>query len=226
MAPLRIKICGITSLQDGRAAAEAGADYLGFICYDKSPRYVDPDLARKILEGLTPQFPNLSGVGVFVNEDPELAKEIVEEAGFQTMQLHGEENPESIESFVMPGIELFKAIKVRGRESLEAMAGFSGVDAFLCDAYDPNFAGGTGKSYDCRILRPWTEQFPIFLAGGLTPESVAGAILAAHPYGVDVSSGVEQRPGKKDHDKVRRFIGQARAAQKRLQLELDRTQRD
>ena len=223
MCPLRIKICGITSLEDGRAAAQAGADYLGFICYDKIPRYVNPALAKKILEALAPQFPNLGGVGVFVNEEPEVVSEIVEETGFQAMQLHGNETPESIAEFLMPGIDLFKAIKVRGRESLEAMAEYGGVDAFLCDAYDPNLPGGTGKSYDYGLLRPWTEHFCIFLAGGLTPETVGGAILAAHPYGVDVSSGVELRPGKKDHDKVRRFIQQARATERKLRLDLEKT---
>lgn len=215
----RIKICGITSISDGRCAAEAGADFLGFIFYSKSPRYVEPAAAGEITAALREEFgrdaPRM--VGVFVDEPPDRVREILADAGLDLAQLHGSEPPAELR-MLYP--RAFKVIRPQSRGDAEAMiASFYDVvpDAddlpqFLIDAYHPWKFGGTGEMTDLAVAKLIAGRFRLLLAGGLTPETVGPAIERVRPWGVDVSSGVEREKGIKDHDKVRAFIAAAREA--------------
>lgn len=200
----KVKICGITSLEDALVAVEAGADALGFVFYEKSPRYQDPESAARIIAGLPPF---VQVVGLFVNAGLDFVNRTADSCRLDIVQLHGEESPaycQSVQRRVM------KAFRVRGMESLAAMADYR-VAGYLLDAYSPNSYGGTGECFDweCAVLAKGCG--PIILAGGLHPDNVATAVSRVAPYAVDVSSGVESSPGRKDPDKVRRFIQQAKS---------------
>jgi phosphoribosylanthranilate isomerase len=198
-----VKICGITNIDDAMAAVDAGANMLGFV-FAKSPRKVGPQTARKIIRELP------SGtikVGVFVDEKIERIREIAELCSLDFVQLHGAETVEYTRELSIPFI---KAFRLKDESVLEQIENF-GADKFLIDSYDPNLAGGTGKTADFSLAARAAELGEAILAGGLNPENVAKAILAVKPYGVDVSSGVELRPGKKDHDKIRTFIAEAKS---------------
>ena len=201
-----VKICGITNLQDGLAAAEAGADALGFVFYPASPRAISLEAAAK----LTPQLPPfLVKVGVFVDAPEAAVLRAIAECGLNLLQFHGAEPPEYCRQF---GLMTMKACRVRDAASLEALAHYS-TDAFLLDAYAPDKPGGTGAVFNWDLaLEAQKLARPIFLAGGLTPENVGEAVRRVRPYGVDVSSGVEAEPGRKDHAKVRAFIQAAKGA--------------
>lgn len=196
-----IKICGITNLEDARLAADLGARALGFIFYPKSPRAVTPDTARQIIAGLPPL---VLSVGVFVNEPAAMVLEVAEMVRLDWLQLHGEEPPDYCRYL---NRNVMKAIRVRSRQSLEQMQPYQGiVRAFLLDSHKAGQRGGTGESFDWSLARAARQYGQIVLAGGLTPDNVAGAIREAAPGGVDVASGVEARPGKKDHVRLRAFF--------------------
>ncbi len=201
----RVKICGITSVEDAAAAVEAGADALGFVFVPGTPRLIRPEAAARIV-GELPPF--VTTVGVFVNQPLAEVLRIAAQCGLQAAQLHGEEPAEY--SRRIP-VRVIKAIRVREAEDLRAMATYP-AHAFLLDAFVEGQRGGTGTSISWELARQAKGRVPIILAGGLRPETVGEAVRAVRPYGVDVSSGVERSPGRKDHEKVREFIAAVREA--------------
>jgi phosphoribosylanthranilate isomerase len=199
---IKIKICGITNAQDAEAAVTGGADALGFVFYPQSPRYLEAAVAKRIIAQLPPF---VLSVGVFVNQDQETIRHVFDECGLSFAQLHGDETPMFCESL---GRTVLRALRLRDRGSLLALAeykGRMGVRGFVVDAFSSESYGGTGQTVDWALAREVAKAAPILLAGGLTPSNVQGAIRQVQPYGVDVSSGVEQSPGKKDHEKMRAF---------------------
>ena len=201
---LTVKICGITTLEDARFCAGAGADFLGFIQHERSPRYVAPQDARAILEWIY----GPKSVGVFVNERAETINRIVAETGFDFAQLHGEETPEMCAAIEAPVI---KAIRVEPGDDAGSlrrrMAPFRPyVEYVLLDTHHADLWGGTGTPFDWQQARDLSGDFPILLAGGLGADNVAAAVEAVRPAGVDVSSGLESAPGHKDFDKVTAFF--------------------
>ncbi len=198
---MRVKICGITNKEDALLAADLGAQALGFIFYAKSPRSIKPQVARQIIAQLPPL---VLSVGVFVNEAAALVLEVVEMVRLDWVQLHGEEPPEYCR-FLSRNV--MKAIRVKDQSSLALMASYQGsVRAFLLDTHKTGQQGGTGESFDWSLARQARDAGPIVLAGGLHPGNVAAAIREVSPLAVDVASGVEASPGKKDHDKLRAFF--------------------
>jgi len=202
----RVKICGITNADDGRVAVEAGADMLGFIFYPPSPRYVTPEQAQAIIASLSPSLP---AVGVFVNEDFETITRIAHTSGIQIVQLHGEESPALCRQLPWRVLKTFRFTDQVRPEMMPQYA----VDAFLIEGFHAGFYGGGGARADWQRVALLHGYGHIILAGGLTPENVREAIRLVHPYAVDVCSGVEATPGKKDWHKVRAFIAQAKAPQ-------------
>jgi phosphoribosylanthranilate isomerase len=202
----RVKICGITNLADGLAAVEAGADALGLNFYEKSPRHISLKNAAEISKQLPPF---IMRVGLFVNADEDLVTRAIGECGLTLLQFHGDEPPEFCTQF---GLMSMKAFRIRDEESLKPIPEFQ-TDAYLLDAYSPEARGGTGEQFNWDLAVE-AQKFgkPIFLAGGLTPENVAEAVRKVKPFGVDVASGVESAPGKKETAKVRAFIAAVRAA--------------
>lgn len=211
----RVKICGITRTEDAALAVELGADALGFV-FAESPRRVSPEKVREIL-GALPGLPSVTPVGVFVNESPERIWEIVAECGLRAVQLHGDESPEVAEELAgvrhrASGIPVIKAIRVRDGSSLDTLTSCP-ASAFLLDAYSPEAYGGTGQRFDWDLARQAVATGrQIVLSGGLTPETVGEAIRTVRPFGVDVSSGVEVAPGRKDPAKLRAFFEAVREA--------------
>jgi phosphoribosylanthranilate isomerase len=204
---IKVKICGITNMEDARVAVEAGADALGFVLYGKSPRQVDPKTVRSIVAELPPF---VLPIGVFVNEDPQVVRQVMEECGLALAQLHGDESASYCERLGRPVI---KALRLKDRSGFLALAEFRGranVRGFVIDSFSTDAYGGTGHTGDWSLAEETARAAPILLAGGLTPANVAEAVRIVHPYGVDVSSGVEMHPGKKDPDKFRAFIEAAR----------------
>jgi phosphoribosylanthranilate isomerase len=199
-----VKICGITSVADGLAAAEAGADALGLMFYEKSPRYIPPAAAVEIARHLPP---SVIKVGVFVNAPPEMVHRAIGECGLNLLQFHGEESPEYCAGFP---VMTMKAFPIRDAKSVKELPDFR-TDAWLLDAFVPDVKGGTGTTFNWDLAIE-AQKFgrPIFLAGGLTAENVGEAVRKVHPYGVDVSSGVESSPGKKDARKMREFVRNAK----------------
>ena len=204
----RVKICGITSAADGIVAAEAGADMIGLMFYEKSPRHITMAQAAEISRELPPF---VMRVGVFVNPDESLVTRAIAECGLGLLQFHGDETTDFCTQF---GVMSMKALRVRGPETLEELEHFR-TDAFLLDAYSKSGLGGTGETFNWDLAVE-AQKFgkPIFLAGGLTPENVAAAVLKVQPFAVDVSSGVESAPGKKDAARVRAFIAAVKNAGK------------
>jgi phosphoribosylanthranilate isomerase len=200
---VRVKVCGITSLEDALAAVEAGADALGFV-FAPSPRQVTPEQAAAILRELPPF---VTSVGLVVDQDPRPLREV---CPVDVVQFHGSEPPEAL---LAAGCRAVKAFRLRGEADLEPLRRYASAAAFLLDAYVPGIQGGTGHRF------PWdlaveARRFgrPLIVAGGLTPENVALCVRTTRPYAVDVSSGVEAAPGRKDPAKLRDFIAAAREA--------------
>jgi len=204
--PVKVKICGITSLADGRAAAEAGADALGFMFYEPSPRYVSLEAAAAISRQLPP---SLLRVGVFVDAPADLVFRAIGQCRLNLLQFHGGEPPAYCLQF---GLRSMKAFRLESVVSLQRLADYP-TDAWLLDAAAPGKLGGTGQTFNWDLARA-AQQLgrPVFLAGGLTPENVAEAVRRVRPYAVDVSTGVESAPGRKDPAKVRAFVQAAKAA--------------
>jgi phosphoribosylanthranilate isomerase len=198
---IRVKICGISDVSSALVASEAGADAIGLI-FAPSRRQVTPQRAREITAALPPF---VSKVGVFVDEDHHRIEDLASACGLQAVQLHGAESPEFCEGF---GVPVIKAIRVKDASSLEGLSDYR-VSAFLLDTYDASALGGTGKAFDWSLAARATQIHRVILSGGLTPENVMSALTRVHPYGVDVSSGVET-DGTKDHGKIRAFIRRVR----------------
>jgi len=200
---MKVKICGITNLDDALQACACGADALGFVFYAKSPRCVTPDVAQAIIAALPPF---VTTVGLFVNEQPQTVRAIAGQCGLDIIQLHGDEGPEDCD---FAPLRTIKALRVKDARSLAGHEQFK-TSALLLDAWVKDAYGGTGHSFNWELAAEIAKQRPVVLAGGLTPENVAEAITAVRPYAVDVSSGVESAPGKKDPAKVKAFIDAAR----------------
>lgn len=198
----RVKVCGITNLEDALAALDAGADLLGFNFYRRSPRYVSPAQARRVVERMPA---GVTCVGVFVNEPaPEDVEHIAREAGLGTVQLHGDETPDYCQS--LRGLDTIKALRVGRDFNVGSLDAYS-TGAVLLDAYVKGERGGTGHTFDWSLASLARERVDrLFLAGGLTPDNVAAAVAAVRPYAVDVCSGVETAPGRKSPELMRRFV--------------------
>ena len=200
---VKVKVCGITNAEDAWAAVEAGADALGFIFHEQSPRYVVPVVASRIIAELPPLIVT---VGVFVNEGMATVRSIMDTCGLAMAQLHGDENASYCHELSRPSM---KALRLKDRGSLLALAeyqGRGGVRGFVLDTFSELTYGGTGQVTDWALAADVAKSTRILLAGGLTPDNVTEAIRAVRPYGVDVSSGVEAAPGKKDPAKIRAFL--------------------
>ena len=201
---VRVKICGITSIDDARAAVGAGADALGFMFYEPSPRCVTPEQAAAIIAKLPT---HVAKVGVFVDADEAAVRATAATAGLDTLQFHGNESPDFCTQFKLRTI---KAFRVKDGESLGQLAGY-GTDAWLLDSYVQGVPGGTGERFNWDLaVEAKRLGCPILLAGGLTPDNAGEAVDQVAPFGLDVSSGVEAAPGRKDAAKVAAFIASAR----------------
>lgn len=202
---VKIKICGITNVEDALAASEAGADALGFNFYKKSPRYVEPAKAAEIINQLPPF---VTPVALFVNEREEKIRDIMFTTGIKVLQFQGDERPEFCQRF---GTRTIKAFQVKDKESLKQMVHYH-VSALLLDTYKEGMRGGTGATFDWHLAVVAKTFGRILLAGGLTPANVGEAVKLVQPYGVDVASGVEKEKGIKDHVKIKKFISEVRKA--------------
>lgn len=198
-----VKICGITNLEDALACVEFGADALGFNFYAKSPRRVSLERATKILEDVPS---SILKVGVFVNEPEQNVKDIAVELGLDYLQFHGDETPSYCEQFATP---YWKAFRLKDEKTLELMRKYA-CDYYLVDSFTAQVYGGSGVTANWDLAREAKKVGKIILAGGLTPENVAEAIRTVLPDGVDVASGVEEKPGRKDAAKLERFITNVR----------------
>lgn len=205
MKPVRVKICGITNIEDAQAAVAAGADAIGLVFYAASPRAVSIEQARAIAYAVGP-FVTITGL--FVDADPAFVQSVLAKVPLQLLQFHGDETRTYCESFQRP---YMKVLRMKPElDVTEMIANYPTASAILLDAYRPGVPGGTGETFDWARV-PKTSTKPIVLAGGLTPDNVAIAIAATDVYGVDVSGGVESAPGKKDHSKIEAFIDNAQA---------------
>jgi phosphoribosylanthranilate isomerase len=202
---IRVKVCGITTLADALLCAEAGADALGFIFVEDTPRHVTPGTAAAIVRALPPF---VTPVGVFWDHAPGHVKAVAEACGLRALQFHGAEAPEDLEGY---GLAVIKTIRVSGAADLGAIERYRGrVAAVLLDSAARWSEGEPRQPIEWTLAREAAAGGPVILSAGLTPDNVARAIAVARPYAVDVNSGVEARPGRKDPDKVRRFIAAAR----------------
>ncbi|WP_017305674.1 phosphoribosylanthranilate isomerase [Spirulina subsalsa] len=202
---MRIKICGITQPEQGQAIAALGITTLGFICVERSPRFISPPHLKNLLATLPP---GLHKIGVFVNASLAEIQEIVTLTGLTGIQLHGEESPRFCQALrqEVPGVELWKALRVKTPQHLQTVEDYAPfVDAVLLDAYHPQQYGGTGQVLNWADLMDFAPPVPWFLAGGLTPENIREALKQVQPSGIDLSSGVERSPGDKDLQKVARL---------------------
>lgn len=200
---VRVKICGITSVQDALVAAEAGCDAIGLVFYPRSPRSVSIEMARNIAN-VIPPF--IARVGVFVDAEERVVRDVLEQVELTLLQFHGDELPDSCNHF---GLPYMKTISVDASVELENIEQkYDSAAGFLLDTYDPVIKGGTGRSFDWSLW-PKSSNKPLILAGGLTPENVGEAVKITKPWGVDVSGGVEDEIyGKKNPRKIRAFINE------------------
>lgn len=202
MASPQIKVCGLTTSREARACVAAGARAIGFVAYPKSPRFIDAQAMRRIADDLPPA---VCTVGVFVNETFERIMRTVAAGGLKAVQLHGRESPDLVTALAAEGVLVIKALFANGRPPFEAARHYSAAATFLVEAAGGPLPGGNAMDWRWAEARRVSTRRPVVLAGGLTPENVREAIEAARPDGVDVSSGVELRPGRKDPAKVAAF---------------------
>jgi len=207
-----VKICGVTNWRDAKLAIEAGADFLGFNFYPRSPRYITPARARQIVRRL-PR--SVRAVGVFVNEDAATIRRISRAVGLQMAQLHGEESPQTVAE-IARALPVIKAFRVRRGFRPATLRRYRAARAFLLDGYSPRRRGGAGEQFDWRIVERARRFGKIFLAGGVRPENATDAVLRVRPYALDVCSGVESKPGKKDAARLRELTTQVAAANRKL----------
>ncbi len=195
----KVKVCGITNYEDAAAAMDMGADLLGFNFYLKSPRYVTPQKAVQIIDRL-PGY--VDTAGVFVNASIEQINEAKNICQLDWIQLHGDEDPDFCRSFLSHNVKTMKAIRVKDQTDIQKADSFF-TDAVLLDAFDPNKYGGTGLTFDWNVIGHISKR--VFLAGGINPDNAADAVKLG-VYGIDVCSGVEAEPGKKDHNKMKQLF--------------------
>ena len=201
-----IKICGITNLDDALAAVHAGVDALGFNFYKPSPRYIPPSAAREIVEQLPA---TVLTVGVFVNEESQAVMSIANEAGVKALQLHGEESPAYCRD--LSDFYVIKALAVSDSFDAKQSQAYD-VDAIMLDTKDTRLHGGTGRVFDWSVAHEASQLVPkLYLAGGLSPENVAEAVATVRPYAVDACSSLEDRPGIKNHERMRAFVETVRS---------------
>lgn len=212
MRKVKVKICGITNWVDARRACEAGADFLGFNFYPRSPRYVDPATARAIVSRL-PE--HVAAVGVFVNEKEESMLSTARAVGLDYLQLHGDESP-ALVSRLRRSFAVVKAVRVRKSFRAAELRRFKDASAILLDGFDRRLRGGTGKTFDWSRARGTRRRLRIFLAGGITAENVRDAVRAVQPYAIDVCSGVEAAPGKKDPAKIKALMRAVNGAHRKM----------
>lgn len=199
---MRVKICGITKVEQGQAIAKLGATALGFICVEASPRYVTPQQIQAIVAQL---LQPVDCIGVFADTTIEEITQVVSSSNLSAVQLHGNESPQFCHTLrqTLPEVEILKALRVKTPECLNQAATYAScVDSLLLDAYHPQMLGGTGKTLDWKTLQKFRPTYPWLLAGGLTPHNILEALQGLQPQGIDLSSGVERSPGDKDLDKV------------------------
>ncbi|MBI3586923.1 MAG: phosphoribosylanthranilate isomerase [Ignavibacteriales bacterium] len=204
MQELFVKICGITNLEDAQHAVLCKADAIGFIFYEESPRFIPHHRAAEIVKKL-PE--HVSKIGVFVNADRKFIHEVVSHVNLSAVQLYGNEGPDDLVNYEASVIKVFR---VKDDFDVEVMRNYI-VDAFLLDTHKEGMMGGTGTTFNWNLAVAAKEYGKIILSGGLTPENIEEAVRFVQPYGVDVSSGVEASPGKKDPQKVREFIMRAKS---------------
>jgi phosphoribosylanthranilate isomerase len=202
-----IKVCGVTTLEDARAVVEAGVDAIGLNFVPSSKRYIEPAVARSLVQEVGRKA--VSWVGVVADVPTERLAALRAEVGLDWIQLHGAESPEDLER-LLPGA--FKALPIADAKDVARAASFGG-DRILVDAHVPGTLGGTGQTFDWNLVSDLVRRRRVVLAGGLRPENVAEAIVRCAPWGVDVASGVESAPGRKDPAAVREFVRRARAAE-------------
>lgn len=203
MLAVKVKICGLTNYEDAFAAADMGADMVGFNFYQKSPRYLKPEKAAKIIDQL-PAFVDV--VGLFVNAPFDQITQTIEQCQLDWVQLHGDETNKFCEQFRSLNTRTMKAIRVRDKRDIKRAEEYF-TDAILLDAFDPKKYGGTGLSFDWNIIGNISKR--VFLAGGISAENIEKAVKLGI-YGIDVCSGIESRPGKKDHAKMRKLFDKIR----------------
>jgi phosphoribosylanthranilate isomerase len=206
---MKVKICGITNREDALLAVDLGADALGFIFVSSSPRYIQPTIASNIIKELPPF---ITTVGVFVDSSKEEISSVIQQTGITTVQLHGNESPQFCTKMQIPVIKAFRVDKnfqVSGLSKYE-------VSSFLLDTYVEGSLGGTGKTFDWKTAIEAKKIGKIILAGGLHPENIVEAIQVVQPYAVDVNSGVEQTPGRKEREKLERLFRNIQKAQETL----------
>ena len=204
---IRVKICGITRLRDAMAACACGADALGFVFHDRSPRFISPDKASRIIRTLPPF---VSSVGVFVDSSLDDILRLVTTCGLTAVQLHGVESPEFCRRIP---VKVIKTFRVKSNRLPVGLSSYD-VDAILLDTFVQGVPGGTGRPFPWQLARAAAQYGRVILAGGLNAGNVVEAIEAARPYGVDVSSGVEQTPGRKDLRLMKQFINRIKEYQK------------
>jgi phosphoribosylanthranilate isomerase len=199
------KVCGIMNSEDAREAADAGADAIGLI-FAESPREVNVEEARRISVALPD---GVLKVGVFVDAEPEEVLETAREVGLDLAQLHGDETPETVAAIRGAGLPVMKALRVRNAEALAEIQSYE-ADLIMLDAWSARARGGTGETFDWGLAKSVKGRGNIVVSGGLTPENVREAIEFFEPYGVDASSSLEEKPGKKSGERVRRFVRAAK----------------
>ena len=202
---VKVKVCGITNPRDARVATDAGADAVGLV-FAESPRRINVEQAREIAAALPD---GVLKVGVFVDAEPEEVLRIAREVGLDYAQLHGDEDPQTVARIRGGGIGVIKALRVRNARVLAAVESYE-ADLFLLDAWSEKLRGGTGERFDWELAKTFKGRDNILVSGGLTPGNVRGAIEFFEPFGVDASSSLEERPGKKDDERVRRFVSAAK----------------
>jgi phosphoribosylanthranilate isomerase len=203
----KVKICGIRFFDDGFAAIEAGADFLGFNFYSQSKRYIDPEVCKRVTHLLKAQSPTIQFVGIFVNSETDYIKEVKNYCALDLVQLHGDESHEVVAKLGAFAYKAFRGIPEQPNDFVQSVE-----PAFLLDAVSTVAYGGTGQQVDWSAAAELAAKHSIFLAGGLTPDNVAQAVAQVHPWGVDVASGVETLPGMKDVQKMKDFVNAVRQA--------------